>query len=107
MNKPELDRKVAFEMDMEIWEVSRITELFLAHAADGIATGHEVKLRCFGKFKLAKQGGAPPPHKRFGGGDNNDDGQHQRFRVHFSKSVTLNRAIKNRQEKPHGQVRRR
>lgn len=102
MNKFELDRKVAFEMDMEIREVARITGLFLEAASDGIAKGQEVKLRCFGKFKLAKQGGAPPPHQRFGGGNNNYNGQQQRLRVHFSKSVTLNRAIKNRQEKSRG-----
>jgi len=106
MNKFELDRRVAFEMDMEIQEVARITGLFLGIVADDIAKGHEVKLRGFGKFKLAKQGGAPPPHKRFGGGNNNDDRQQQRFRVHFSKSVTLTRAIKTRQEKSHGKVRR-
>jgi hypothetical protein len=106
MNKFELDRRVAFDMDMEIQEVARITALFLELAVDDIARGHQVKLRCFGKFKLAVQGGAPPPHQRYGGGNNNGDGQRQRFRVHFKKSETLAKAIKLRQEKSHGKVRR-
>lgn len=107
MNKFDLDRRVALMVDMEIQEVADITAMFLEFASEGISAGQEVKMRCFGKFKLAKQGGAPPPHKRFGGGDNSGDRHGFRFRVHFSKSTTLTKAIKAQQEKVHGQVRRR
>jgi hypothetical protein len=104
MNKFELDRMVAFDMDMEIQEVARVTSLFLELAVKDIAKGHQLNLRCFGKFKLAIQGGAPPPHQRYGGGNNSEDGQQRRFRVHFRKSVTLAKAIRAQQEKKHGKV---
>lgn len=105
MKKADLDRETALETGESIRDTSFVTATFLRKLLEAIARGEEVQLSGFGKFKLAKQGGAPPPHARFGGGDNKEHRQRARFRVHFSKSTTLEREVRRNQERPHGKVR--
>jgi hypothetical protein len=107
VRKADLDREVAVAVGDDLGNVSMTTSAFLQQLMEALARGDEVLLQGFGKFRLARQGGAPPPHKRFGGGHNDPEGQNERFRVHFSKSMTFARAVKEAQkENAHGKARR-
>ena len=106
ITKSELDLAVALELGEDTRNISLATELFLHKLMEHIATGEDVHLRGFGKFKLRKQGGAPPPHARFGNGETNS-GDDQRYRVHFSKSVTFAREVRRHNTgEPHGKSQR-
>jgi len=110
--KAELDRQVAMETGDDIPTTTATTTLFLQKIVAAIASGEELRLRGFGRFRLTRTGGVTPmqykwkkgpPHNTPGNRNNDDDRQCLRFRVHFSKSETLTRAIR---EKQHGKKQR-
>lgn len=101
MKKSDLDRAVAIELDEPTAYVSLVTEMFLTKLLQAIASGEEVKLKGFGKFRLANQGGGPIP--RFGTAKETQPAHlRRRFRVHFSKSENFRKEVQKNQEKVHG-----
>lgn len=106
--KSDIDRDTAFDLgDEPIANVSFITETFLKHLMFAIARGDVVKLKSFGTFRLADQGGGPPLNGRFGH-EGNTTGEQRRLRVHFSKSSVFKRETNKRhKENEHGKARRR
>lgn len=102
LTKAELDRRVAMETGCDIKGTTQTTTWFLQKIVDAIASGEILRLRGFGQFKLTYSNGKMPPHPRFGE-RTLQEGQCVRYRVHFAKSETLTRAIK---EVHHGKVRR-
>lgn len=107
-SKLELDRRVAMETGEKARTVSIITQTFLDELSTAIASGRTVQLYGFGTFTLRKMNGAPPPHKRFGGTQAESTDTRIRFRVQFSKSDRLKKAVwKKYKENQHGKVWRR
>lgn len=102
ITKTELVRRTSMETGYGYNVTSAITAMFLQKVVEAIANGEELRLKGFGRFKVTHSGGKPPPHPRFGGGNNKQEEHCVRFRVHFSKSDTLTRAIK---EKYRGKIR--
>lgn len=106
--KQELDILVSIETGIGLARTSAVTGVFLQKLMEAIIERKEVRIKRFGCFKLALQGGGPPPDKRFGARDNTRGRQSLRFRVHFSKSLTFATAVKEKyKEKNHGKVWRR
>lgn len=103
ITKTELVRRTSMDTGYGYNVTSAVTAMFLRKVVEAIASGEELRLKGFGRFKLTYSGGKLPPHPHFGSGNKKPSGQCVRFRVHFAKSDSLTRAIK---EKHRGKVRR-
>jgi hypothetical protein len=106
MKKVDLDREVAREMGVAERTISQVTYLFLQKIMKALAQEDIVQLSGFGTFKVGPWHGGDVRHLQ----GKCPDGKHNPgFRVHFSKSRTVfnKKILQARQEKTHGEVRRR